>query len=288
MKEFDEILKKETIYLKNIRTAFQYEIKNPTKIITIFGEGHDEIVDCNGFSISVADYIKLTLKLGKKVKIFLEYDSNLNYKSAMENIQSFNLQEIIKTLDSMKEIDKIIPVDCRNYYLKPHFHRNLYYGAPASLEYDYINHNYFEPFFRINFSKHPNVTKEGDKILQEYIKNLYTEFTNLKDNWNNIVSPPEYKSKIPYKLEILRFLWSKVVDFYILQELFIDNDTYEYICLIGDNHRRNIQHYISAMQKKKSYHQEVAGLNCVSINKFAYGLVPNYLLVKKFENMKKI
>jgi len=286
MEEFDEIIKKDTVYLRNIRTAFQYELRNPKKILTIFGEGHNEVIDCNGFSITVAEYIRFSLKINKKIKIFLEYDSNIHYKSAMENIQSFNLQEIIKTLDSTREIDKIIPVDCRNFYLKPHFHRSLYQGVPISTEYDYINHNYFEPFFRINFEKHPEVTKEGYKILEEYIKKLNSQFLYLKDNWKQIVSPPNYTSKTPYKIEILRSLWAKVVDFYILQELFIDNDTYEYICLIGDGHRQNIQNYISSIQKTKPYHQEAFGMNCVSLSKFAHGSVAHYLLVKRFENMK--
>ena len=243
MDEIDEIAKKETVYLRNIRTTFQYELKNPKKILTIFGEGHNEVIDCNGFSITVADYIKFSLKINKKIKVFLEYDSNINYKSAMENINSLNLQEIIKTLDSLKQIDKIIPIDCRSFYLKPYFHHLLYHGIPIT-DYEYINHNYFEPFFRINFTKDANVTKEGYKILEEYIKKLYSEFIYVKDNWIHIVSPTNYKSKIPYKIQILRSLWAKVVDFYILQELFIDNDTYEYICLIGDGHRRNIQNYM--------------------------------------------
>ena len=285
MEEIDEIAKKENVYLRNIRTAFQYELKKPKKILTIFGEGHNEVIDCNGFSITVAEYIKFSLKINKKIKVILEYDSNINYKSAMESINSLNLREIIKTLDSIKQIDKIIPIDCRSFYLKPHFHRLLYHGAPI-IDYEYINHNYFEPFFIINFTKHTNITKEGDKILEEYIKKLYYEFVYVRDNWKKIVSPPNYKSKIPYKIEILRSLWAKVVDFYILQELFIDNDTYEYICIIGDDHRRNIQHYISSIQKTKPYHQEVIGLNCISLNKFAYGLLSNYLLVKKYENIK--
>ena len=65
MEEFDEIIKKDTVYLRNIRTAFQYELRNPKKILTIFGEGHNEVIDCNGFSITVAEYIRFSLKINK-------------------------------------------------------------------------------------------------------------------------------------------------------------------------------------------------------------------------------
>ena len=151
MEEFDEILNKENIFIKNIRTVYQFSFKKPNKILTIFGEGHNEIIDCHGYSITIADYIKYTLKVNKKIKIFLEYDAGINYKTIIDSIGSFNIQEIIKTLDSMKLIDKIIPVDCRNYYLKTHYHHILYSSTHLNTNYDFILHNYIEPFLIIKF-----------------------------------------------------------------------------------------------------------------------------------------
>ena len=90
---------------------------------------------------------------------------------------------------------------------------------------------------------------------------------------------------LSYNIYLLRHAWSRVVDFYILQEIFKDDDTEEYICLIGDAHRQNIENYISNTFKVKAEHQESKDNKCILINKMNHGTYINHLIAKSMLDM---
>jgi hypothetical protein len=278
----DDFFNQSSILIKNIKSVFQYILTKPfRKVLTVFGEYHDLETECKIYNISVLEYINRTLRLNKKVKIFLEYDSGSDVKSLLsptDPIRSINIREILGGMTEEDRKKHIVPVDCRNYYLTPYYHHELYNNLRMNMDKDYITTNFIDKFLIIRFDREPSVSEELQGILNKYLEVLYNDFTYLKHNWDIITNPPGYDPRRPhYKLELLRFNWARVVDFYIIQELFKNDDTVEYICIIGDNHRINIQEYISKLfDKKIRPYSEIAGIGeCVSMTKMPYGEISN-------------
>ena len=295
----DDFYSQENIAIKNIYSACQFNLcieklitkdiipKHNTKpeclkkTLTIFGEYHNVDVPCGDeYAISVADYIRRTLQHEKKIKIFLEYDYNACTTSLITSINSINIREILSSLtpDEIKEY--VIPVDCRDFYLGVEHNRDLYYNL--NMDADYIRTNFIEKFFAVTFSEIPKLSVKYTKILDNYIKTLIGDFSWLNDSWEIIVNPPSHSGKVPYKLVMLRYYWARLVDFFILTEIFKSDDTIEYICLIGDNHRINIQKYISSTERIESKTQTATAEKCVSLTEMTSGILLSRIQSYKF------
>jgi len=278
----DDFFNQPNILIKNIKSVFQYILSKPSrKVLTVFGEYHELENECKIYNISVMEYIRITLRLNKKIKIFLEYDSSADVNSLISRInpiRSINIREILSGMTEDERKKHIIPVDCRNYYLTKHYNIELYNNLKMNMDKDYITTNFIEKFLIIRFDREPSVSEDLQGILNKYLEVLQNDFTYLKHNWDTIVNPPGYDPLLPpYRLELLRLSWARVVDFYIIQELFKNDDTTEYICIIGENHRITIQEYISNLFDKKIrlYSEIVHNGECVSLTKMPYGAISN-------------
>ena len=279
------IEKQSDIYMKNIQSVCQYIINKPNKVITIFGEYHDVDIPCKFDSISLAEYIKKSIVLGKKVKVIIEADvPGQHITSVIDKIGSKNIREIVKTLVDNGMIDNLLCLDPRPYFLGPRLNFELYNIPTMNKEYNYILKNYLEPFFAIQFNP-VKTTPEFQRFLDFYLITIKKHFENLKKNWDSITPPSTYKNPfVPYKIELLRNRWALVLDYYILETVFTENDTTEYICLLGESHRESIEHFIRRVLNLKSdkiYTHYVTDGNCININKIPDGLFSNHLLFKK-------
>jgi hypothetical protein len=256
-------------YIKNISSVYQYKLKNPDKLLTVFGEYHNMEINCGEGKhiISLADFIIDVLKYNKNTKIILEYNSGIHYREILDIISSNNIRGIIKVLDENNVIDKIIPVDCRDYYLGSWYHKELYNNPKMNRSFPYINTHYINKFLLIRISMNDRVNKKLVCILRQYLDELKDLFLYLKNNWDNIIAPDGYNNHTPYNLLLLRDAWIKVVDYYILEQLCINDDITEYICLMGESHRINIQNFLSKAFKINTKHQTASDNNCICVNK---------------------
>jgi hypothetical protein len=279
---------KSKIYIKNISSVYQYKLTKPNKLLTIFGEYHNQKIDCGEGkkSISLAEFIIDTLKYNKNTKVILEYNAGIDYKTILSVINSDNIREIIKALDDNKLIDKILPVDCRDFYLGVLYHRELYNNPKMNKSFSYINTHYINKFLLAKISINPNVQKNLVCILKDYLQEVKDLFLYLKDNWDKIPQPINYAETIPFNLYLLRDAWSKVVDYYILEQLFMTDDTTEYICLIGDKHRENLQKFISKAFKISTKHQVARDNDCICVNKMIHGTYVMQIIASEFAEMK--
>ena len=279
---------KSKIYIKNISSVYQYQLKKPHKLLSIFGEYHNKKIECgeDKHTISLSEFIIETVKHNKNTKVILEYNAGIHYKSILEIINSDNIREIIKALDDNKVINKILPVDCRDYYLGVHYNRELYNNPKMNKSFCYINTHYINKFLLSRIYINKNVNKNLVCILEDYLQEVKDTFLYLKDNWTIIKPPTGYNYNVPYNIVLLRDIWSKVVDYYILEQLFIIDDTTEYICLIGETHRVNLQKFLSKAFKITTKYQIANDDDCICVNKLLNGTYPMKLLVSSFEDIK--
>jgi len=279
---------KSKIYIKNVSSVYQYQLNKPKKLLTIFGEYHNKKIDCgeDKKSISLSEFIIDTLKYNKNTKVILEYNAGIDYKTILEVINSDNIREIIKALDGNKVINKILPVDCRDYYLGVHYHRELYNNPKMNKSFCYINTHYINKFLLSRIDINKNINKDLVCILQDYLDELKNIFLYLKNNWDKIPPPVGYVESIPFNLYLLKDAWSKVVDYYILEQLFMNDDTTEYICLIGESHRINLQNFLTKAFKITTKHQVAKDNDCICVNKMIHGSYVMQIIASEFADMK--
>ena len=276
------------IYVKNVSSVYQYKLNKYNKLLTIFGEYHNRKIDCGEDKkiISLSDFIMDTLKYNKNTKVILEYDASIHYKNILEIINSDNIREIIKALDDNKAIDKIIPVDCRDCYLGVKHHRELYNNPKMNKGFCYINTYFINKFLLSRININENVHEDLVCILQDYLDELKNSFLYLKNNWDKMSPPINYIENIPFNLYLLKDAWAKVVDYYILEQLFMNDDTTEYVCLIGEAHRVNLQNFLSKAFKITPKHQVANDNDCICVNKMIHGSYVIQIITSEFSAMK--
>ena len=288
----DEFYNQTNISIKNISTVFQYRFKIKEyidKVLTVFGEYHNVEIPCKEYNISVIDYITRTLKLTNNIKVFLEYDNMSEVNSLIDpinGIKSINIKEILNGLNENDRKKYIIPVDCRNKFLQSKFYYELYHNLKINTNKEYIKTNYIDKFFNIKIIEYPNISIHLKNVLGEYMSELSKYFSWILDNWDNIKPPTDYTGVIEFRILYLRIGWANVVDYYILEEIFKNDETSEYICIIGDIHRQNIQKYLETLfGESKIYHQEVTkNGDCVSLNKMKYGPLVTDIIDSRFQS----
>ena len=304
----DDFYKHSNISIKNIGAVFQYNLnikKEPKKeeepplkkqrrilsyydkVLTVFGEYHNMEMPCKDYSISLFEYITKTIQLNNNVKVFLEYDNIADIKSLISpinGIRSINIREIINGLSETDRKKYIYPVDCRNHFLGQHNHHELYYNSKLNTNIDFIKNKYIEPFFSIKIKEYTSISLDLKEVLEDYYNTLTRDFTWVKDNWDTIKNPADYKGEVEYRILYLRDNWARMVDYYILEEIFKDDGKDEYICILGDEHRKNLQKYLTHFFKKHIYHQENKDGNCISLTKMKFGSLPKSLLYSTFSS----
>ena len=259
-------------YIKNITTFSQYVLNlagnlDDAKLITIMGEYHDEKFDCkeDKKSIMVDEYV-IEQSKDCKTKLILELDD----KSYVDRVKADNITRIVKKLDEspiedIKNIETIYN-DYRVKFLDPIFYNKLYWHVHEVVNYppDIIIDKYIKPFFE-KMTELSNLDSVIEKYNREFISKLYdTYISNLDKSfrividmlkkWNTkvIVSFKDINgldTKGDINLAIvgeIQKLWVRVSDFFLLRQFFENNDTKQYIILIGQAHYFNIINYLDA------------------------------------------
>ena len=288
-------------YIKNITTFSQYLLNltgnlDDAKLITIMGEYHDAKFDCKSDkkSIMVDEYV-IEQSKDCKTKLILELDD----KSYVDRVKADNITRIVKKLDEspiedIKNIETIYN-DYRVKFLDPIFYNKLYWHVYEVVNYpqDIIIDKYIKPFFE-KMTELSNLDSVIEKYNREFISKLYdTYISNLDKSfrividmlkkWNTkeIVSFKDINgldTKGDINLAIvgeLQKLWVRVSDFFLLRQFFENNDTKQYIILIGQAHYFNIINYLD---------EEFASMKDYTLTKI--GRDKNMFIIYKFMHGK--
>ena len=238
---------KEKMKVKDVVNLSQYCIHD--RLITVIGEHHlnktRHVLD----SISIDDYILERIKRNKNIKILLEYCEIVDPLK----VGSININLVYKKLQDTRHLDKIIPFDNRLYFLKEN--QDLLYNTPYfNYKNDEIYFKFLQPYFTLAqqmfYIDEKLYSKSAITYLYAYLRNIENRLGYLIQDLQLPQTKKVYKTYEMIRYE-LQANWGSVADFYILKELLKNNDdnVTEYIILVGDKHRENIQKVFDKFDK---------------------------------------
>lgn len=244
----------------NVINMSQYNISG--NYVTIFGELHTTIplLYDKKLGIGLDEFILDRIHKNKSIKILLEYNPDFNPLT----IESNNINEIYRKLYDNNLNSHIIPFDYKYYFINYHDYFKLF----NSLEFLKLTKNqiikcYLDPYF--DKSKHHafnldmvDYTKDAYNYLYEYLKNIENRLGYLYEDINLPKNKKVYKSNDMLRFELI-INWANLADFFILREI-LKKQTSEYIIVVGDNHRINIQKILFNFPKLAETNGELFGI----------------------------
>ena len=215
--------------MDSVRGVTQIELKvdGKNRIVTILGELHNHGFKCSkGKNISMYDYCVEREANNKNCMFMLEYNSKEKH---MDRIGSEIIREVFSG-SSNKVRSKCIGVDTRQEYITRDQQSVLYneeisYSQIYTPNVELTKKHYIDPYTNTGLSKINNSDFNTEMAL--YRNEIETEFYNLNK-----------KSKIS-QLD-LKWVWCKVMDYDVLNEIIKKGSADEYVVVLGENHRNNI------------------------------------------------
>jgi len=283
LEEFTEKLEEETLSKKekyllsyeteqylDSATGFSQFLYNG-KTITLIGEIHGKKWSCDKFpSMPICDYIVDAIEQDdSNCKVLLEYNRTENWMS----LGSEQLRNIVQGLIDIDKSDKIIPFDERNYFLGRNNHTLLYHKDFNSLFVNneekrkkWIFYSYIDSFFSKSHSFnviHENFSKEIVYLFEEvYRSSIERQLKELAEHINSVY--PKNYTKIQKNLQ---YIWQRISDFFLLQQLLDNRYTDNYIVLLGDAHYKNLTFLLSQYTTQINSQVSSGKTDCIKIYK---------------------
>lgn len=217
--------------------AFVQYLFKDIHLITIIAEKHTNTFLCEKPSMTIAEYCKKKILDNSNCKILLEY----NKKNDPLTIGSHSINSVFTELKSINKIDHIIPIDIRADFITSNLQNVLYDNDNNFNMYTYkeIGEKFIDPFFK----NQKLFDLEQPMLYDEKIKKFM--FT---DYFQDIVNSFYYTAAMLRNQEdrkiiklILKDIWKKVMDYFILGYILKNDDIDEYIIIVGDAHYNNIK-----------------------------------------------
>jgi hypothetical protein len=237
-----------TNFSQYIRNFSYQELDPKLKLITIIGELHGVSVECtnNPSGIKVLDIVEYITQVSKNInkKVILEYDKY----SQPEGISYGNINKIDNEIKDNPKIIKTA-IDFRRQFLGVENQQILYESSDLykSSKEDILK-LYIDPFFIHigEYTKYITGEENYDDLVQilfdDYLPKVGDNFQKIaifiRDKWDKINDETKIST-----IQKLKVLWAQIGDYYILREIFKDEDVDEYIILIGQGHYYNITKY---------------------------------------------
>lgn len=282
LEEFTEKLEEETSskkdkYLLSYQTE-QYldsatgfsQFLNDGKTITLIGEIHGKKWSCDKFpSMPICDYIVDAIEQDdSNCKVLLEYNINENWM----NLGSEQLHNIVQRLINIGKTDKIIPFDERNYFLGRNNHTLLYH-SDFNLLFDneeekkkWIFFSYVTPFYVKSYKFNINREFFSRDLInlfeKDYRRSLEKDLDALAKHINS--AEPKNYTIIQKNLQ---YIWQRISDFFLLQQLLDNRNTDNYIVLLGDAHYKNLTFLLSQYTRKINSQVSSGKTDCIKIYK---------------------
>jgi len=219
----------------------QYTFKE-CRLITLIGEIHNLMWNCSGDSLTVAQYCKMAVERNPKCRIMLEF----NHKTYVPSIGSEAIKTIVKSLEAIGRTNQIIPFDKRDDFLTQFYHYSLYQKSEAdfvAFGYKNVFDHYVTPFYEnIKFF---DLNPATDLDIIGYLHNKFLpEMGQTFDHISEELNRNTDLKKIRVKLW---HAWKKVCDFFILSNILSSEDIDEYIVIVGEEHKQNIDIVINSL-----------------------------------------
>lgn len=223
--------------MNSIISFCQFIINN--RLITLFGEFHDNNFTCGRRQKNVSDYILSCVKCNKNCKIILEYSDMFD----ISDINSKTMNDIYNILKKHDKLDRLVGLDIRQYILG--LKMNILYHGDDIYKYnpEEIYNMFILPFNDANKKYMGLNMNDYDGVVFGILKNNKSKILNDLDR---IIRELRNCSLIKKSLvKLLKEFWKKVVDFYILKYILKKHTNIdEYIILIGEYHCQNIKKVI--------------------------------------------
>ena len=223
-------------------TNFNQYIFKGESLITLIGERHKKDFKCNTKNpISISSYCKLSVKNNNSCKILLEYNPGQN----PEMIGSYAINSIFKELSSIKKENTIVPFDYRSYFLTPRGKEELYSRAYYKYENPEIYKRFVQPFYD-KLNKDINLFKlkgNYDKNIVKYLSCVY--YSDITKSFSSIKIALDSSIDKTVSHQLLKDVWMKVCDYFILREILRNDQTNEYIIVAGEKHIENLEKTLS-------------------------------------------
>ena len=276
------------VEIENVVAFSQFIINN--KLITIIGELHDKKFKCKNNPITLEEYVENRLISNDKACICLEFNKDTD---KIGDLGSLNLKKIVRVLKknnihipSKKEQNnkRIKSMDYRDYFFNSY---NLYADDKyfLKLKPDRIIKEFVEPYFKLKkqFSSNGDfltglVNYKGnydfniDKRVFEYLEKVY--IPSIENDFEEIVRTSLEEGFISQRqlLMMVRTVWAKVADFYIILEIFNTSQRLspcnELIILFGNVHYHNLLTVLKYFNINAKTEQEKLKENCVKTKIF--------------------
>lgn len=234
---------KKSDYVLNDIDNFK-QLTNGKHLVTICGEFHDMIQDCNNKNIkSIGDYVAKRVDKNNEISVLLEAWDTVNsegigkVKTNINNIQSKALKSVYNKIKNCNH-DKIVLWDIRREFLTTDQQNKLYVK-------DFMD---MKPYVQ-NIQKFINyLDNNTDLVIIDYIEYFLVPLMK-----KIIVKPLVWD---------VREIWIRIADLIILNHLRRTEDT-EIIILCGDNHSNNLLNYLTKYAGYEVIAGRKSGNSCI-------------------------
>jgi len=223
---------KYTMRINSISGLSQYKIGG--RILTIFGEYHDDRRVCDGATLSISEFCEMRVGSNKDVRFLLEYNDNM----MDEQCKVYGSEPVRHVFNSDKKSPmrlRTTGVDLRLDYLTMLQQQSLYHRSvgfsPRDFALIYSSKKSIGPVLD------HTVCGEYKELLDQYILGVDKFFKDHRDDGS---------------LLNMQWGWSFLMDYRILWEFTrTDIKSNEMIAVVGENHRYNLNEVLTSWNVEK-------------------------------------
>jgi len=230
--------------INSISGLSQYIIDG--RVITIFGEYHDDRRKCVGDSTSISEFCETRVTSNEDVRFLLEYNDNMT-EGQGKMYGSEPVRHVFNSDENSPMRLRTTGVDLRLDYLTMLQQQSLYHRSVGFSPHDFAL-IYNSSKEKIGSVLDHTVCGDYERLLDQYIIGVDKFFEDHKDNGSVLD---------------MQWAWSFLMDYRILWEFTrTDTSSNEIIAVVGENHRSNLNKTLAKWRVKKINEHE----KCVNVD----------------------
>lgn len=253
-------------YLEGAISLSQH-VYNGRKALTLIGETHTDVIKCPRPRTTVPTLIVGSLNSNPKARALLEFPPKATEEQVMR-INSPNLVESVRQAKEDGVLSQIIPVDYRDEFITTEL-KDILYHRPDQLR-RFTDRDVYErlvdPFYQ-KYRKFDLDPKLYSPAIYNYLQRTYLFDIDVgfKEFLKHLRSWPDDFEKFSL---MLKHLWKKVVDYFILKEVLKNDDVNEYIILMGEEHAKNLREILKKVTVQLGGEtQHIRGKKCFKLSR---------------------
>lgn len=251
---------KKDIKLQSTVNFSQYLFKSK-KLITLIGEIHNYCFYCGDKEqLSITEYSSIVVNKNSNSRILLEIQKNFPPHAT----ESIHIVDIMNKFKKEGKEENLIMFDFRYFFLGDYLHYVYIPEYYKKLNAEQIKKHLIEPVYtkwRAGFSLDHSLY---DEDCVRYLEQVYKK--DIDVSFKHIFAEID-RNNMEDVQQMLMDSWMKVADFYVLREVMKNDHINEYVIIIGDTHRNNLQGIFTNMGMFGQLTKQQQGRpnNCVSL-----------------------